>query len=151
MCWDVEGDLIARFCSAAEAFLRWRMFWEGFGVPADLFRRPRHPAYGLRTWLCDGAPVGAEGWTARGEQWLTHRVFAMQCIRNFYEWLSHCESTRNDRPHRWLHADVIGSCLTYWAAVGNDTISQPLRVFIDTSFQRDVAIARKRCPSGHRA
>jgi hypothetical protein len=56
MWWDVEGDVIARFSPVAEAFLRWRMFWEGFGVPADLFRTPRHPAFGVLAWLCDGAP-----------------------------------------------------------------------------------------------
>lgn len=147
---DVEGELIARFCPVAEAFLRWRMFWEGFGVPADLYRRPRHPAYGVLAWLCDGAPIGAQGWTTQGEQWLTHRVFAMQCLRNFYQWLSHCESAEDDRPQRWRRADVIGSCLTYWAAAGNDTPLHPLRVFIDTSFRRTVASPVEPSPAEHR-
>ena len=151
MGWDVEGDLIARFCPAAEAFLRWRMFWEGFGVPADLFRRPRHVAYGVRAWLCDGAPICAEGWTAQGEQWLTHRVFAMQCVRNFYAWLSHCESAPGRHSHRWCRADVIGSALTYWAAVGSDTSREPLRVFIDTAFRRTVALEEQLCPGEHQA
>jgi hypothetical protein len=151
MHWAVEGHLIPRFCPVAEAFLRWRMFWEGFGVPADLFRSPRHAAYGVRTWLCDGAPICAEGWSAQGEQWLTHRVFAMQCMRNFHEWLSHCESTKEDRPHRWRRADVVGSALTYWAAAGSDTPREPLRVFVDTTFRRTIALAGKPYAGAHRA
>ncbi len=150
MWWDVEGDLIARFCPAAEAFLRWRMFWEGFGVPADLFRSPRHPPYGVLAWLCDGAPICAEGWTAAGEQWLTHRVFAMQCVRNFYEWLSHCESKNGDRPSRWLRADIVGSYLTYWAASGNDTPQLPLRIFMDRSFVPKVRMQIQLCSLDHR-
>jgi hypothetical protein len=151
LSWDVEGDLIVRFCPAAEAFLRWRMFWEGFGVPGDLFCKPRHPAFGLRAWLCEGAPICAEGWTAQGEQWLTHRVFAMQCVRNFYEWWFHCESAQGDRPQRWLRADVVGSALTYWAASGSDTPMQPLRVFIDTSFRRTMIAPVTPSLSAHRA
>jgi len=149
MHWDVEGDLIPRFCPVAEAFLRWRMFWEGFGVPADLFRSPRHAAYGLRAWLCDGAPIGAEGWSLQGEQWFTHRVFAMQCIRNFYEWLSHCEAASTELPRRWRRADMIGSALTYWAAVGSDTRQEPLRVFLDTTYRPTLAHNGHSYPRGH--
>jgi hypothetical protein len=149
--WDVEGDLIARFCPIAEAFLRWRMYWEGYGVPADLFRRPRHVAYGLRAWLCDGAPIGAEGWTVQGEQWFTHRVFAMQCIRNFYEWLAHCEATPTELPRRWRRADMIGTALTYWAAVGSDTRQEPLRVFLDTTYRPTMARNGHTYPRYHSA
>jgi hypothetical protein len=149
LSWDVEGALIVRFCPAAEAFLRWRMFWEGFGVPDDLFRKPRHVAFGLRAWLCEGAPICAEGWTAQGEQWLTHRVFAMQCVRHFYEWWSYCESTQGDRPQRWLRTDVIGNSLTYWAALGSDTPREPLRVFLDTKYQPTVARNGQSYPHSH--
>jgi hypothetical protein len=129
--WDVEGEHVAAFCPTAAAFLRWRMFWEGVRVPADLFRRPRHPPFGILGWLCDGAPIGAEQWTPKGEQWLAHRVFAMDCIRNFHEWQVLCASAVGAKATQWSRSAAGGYCLTYWAATGNDNPSAPLRVILD--------------------
>jgi hypothetical protein len=55
--YDTEGQHIPTFCPVASAYLRWRMYWEGMRVPADLFRPPRHIPFGVLGWLCDGAPV----------------------------------------------------------------------------------------------
>ena len=150
MWWDVEGDVIATFCPAAEAFLRWRMFWEGFGVPADLFKPPRHIPFGLLTWLCDGAPVCAEGWTSQGEQWLTHRVFAVHCARNFFEWWALCQSKNSKRPHRWRHTDVAGNRCPYWVVSGNDTRLVPLRLLMNGSPAEAVGAATEACARAHR-
>lgn len=129
--WDVEGEGLATCCPMATAYLRWRMFWEGVRVPADLFRTPRHPPFGVLAWLCDGAPIGTEQWTPQGEQWLAHRVFAMDCIRNFYGWLTLSRSTRTAASTRWSRGAAGGYCLTHWAAAGNDSASDPLRIFLD--------------------
>ena len=131
--WDVEGEGFITFCPMAMAYLRWRMFWEGVRVPADLIRAPRHPPFGVLAWLCDGAPIGTEQWTPQGEQWLAHRVFAMDCIRNFYEWLTLSMSIPRTSSTRWLRVAVGGYCLTHWAAAGNDSASGPLRIFLDVA------------------
>ncbi len=148
--WDVEGEGLATFCPTAAAFLRWRMFWEGVRVPADLFRTPRHVPFGVLTWLCDGAPIGAEQWTSAGEQWLAHRVFAMDCIRNFYEWVTLSKSIPRTSSTRWSRAAAGGYCLTHWAAAGNDSASVPLRVFLDVTADNPRIPSAARSSDSHR-
>lgn len=120
-------------CPTAEEFLRWRMFWEGIRSPTDLLHRPRHIPYGVLSWLCDGAPIGAEGWTRAGEQWLVHRIFVMDCLRNYQEWSSVCHQKQTAQSARWQRSDVDGHLLTHWAAIGNDSPVVPLRLFVDAS------------------
>jgi len=131
--WDVEGDTLVRLCPVAEAFLSWRMFWEGYTIPQDLFRRPRHVSYGLLGWLSQAAPLCSNGWTANGERWLTHRIFAMDCIRNFHEWVSLCTNHSRRKTKRWQRSEARGYFLTYWLASGGDCSQSPLRVFMDMS------------------
>ena len=100
-------------------------------VPADLFRPPRHLPFGLLTWLCDGAPVAPESWTSRAERWLAHRVFAMECVRNFDSWLTLCLAATKDSPQRWSRVAAGAYGVTYWGVIGNDSQTDPLRVFIE--------------------
>lgn len=138
--WDVEGDVIAEFCPVAEGFLRWRMFWEGYGVPADLFVKPRHLAYGLQTWLSEGAPILSTTVSLSVERWVTHRIFAMDCLRHFYEWRRKCEQRLPRRRRRWMKAEQITGCLSFWL-VGNASGSEVgPQIFID---RRDHLPSRK--------
>jgi hypothetical protein len=129
--YDTEGALVATSCPVASAYLRWRLYWEGLRVPADLFRPPRHVPFGVLAWLCHGAPVAAESWTARGDQWLAHRVFAMDCIRDFAAWWELCESRSSGAQMRWSRAATGGYGHPYWGASGNDSPTDPLRVFLE--------------------
>ncbi len=131
--WDVEGERIATLCPTAEAFLRWRMFWEGIRSPADLLGRPHHVPYGVLFWLCDGAPVGADGWTRAGEQWVAHRLFVMDCLRNYQGWSSVCHQKQTAQSACWHRSDVDDHVLTHWAVTGNDSHALPLRLFVDVS------------------
>jgi len=137
--YDTEGAFVATSCPVASAYLRWRLYWEGLRVPADLFRPPRHLPFGVLAWLCDGAPVAAESWTLRGDQWLEHRVFAMDCIRDFAAWWRLCKSAANgnDATIRWWRAAAGGYGRTYWAATGHDRPTAPLRVFLETRKDSD--------------
>jgi len=131
---DTEGELVSTFCPVASAYLRWRLYWEGMRVPADLFRPPRHIPLGIFSWLCDGAPVAAESWGLRDHEWLVGRVFAMDCINSFAAWSDHCR-THLSATTRWRRADAGGYGLTYWAATKPDRVSALLRMFLEV---RDV-------------
>lgn len=53
----MEGEKTVSFCSVAEAFLRWRMYWEGSGAPRLLFSGMTKDPLGLIGWLAESAPV----------------------------------------------------------------------------------------------
>lgn len=130
--WDVEGDTLERFCPHAEAFLRWRMFWEGFGVPADLYRAPRHIAFGVQAWLSDAAPICPSGWSAGRERWVAHRVFAMDCLRHYSAWQMQCESRPRRKRHRWTRIERINGAMSYWLVAGPQVDTSCTRLYLDS-------------------
>ncbi|UUZ62841.1 TniQ family protein [Polaromonas sp. P1-6] len=57
--WDLDGEKTPAFCGAAQAFIRWRMQWEGRCVPSRLAERSGSKAvpYGLLGWISGDAPI----------------------------------------------------------------------------------------------
>jgi len=135
--WDVEGDVLQPFCPIAEAFVRWRMFWERFNVPADLYRRPRHAPFGVQAWLSEAAPICPVGWSSAAERWVSHRVFAMDCWRHFHAWHSKSLSPQARRRHRWTRADPAEGAMTYWLAARGDPVTSCTRLFLDARVPTD--------------
>ncbi len=147
--FDTEGALVPRFCPMGSAYLRWRLYWEGLTVPADLLRPPRHLPFGVLAWLCDGAPVTAQSWTPRGDEWLTHRLFAMDCMADFAAWWTLCEKASAGEPMRWSRAATQGCSSPYWAASGDDRATNPLRIFVEARPSRLAETVRSvKCPRG---
>ena len=128
--YDTEGRLIPTFCPLASAYLRWRLYWEGMRVPADLFRPPRHIPFGVLAWLCDRAPVAPASWKDTSEEWFTHRVFAMDCIHNFGAWTRLCRSGAHEGTTRWTQAAAGSDGRIYWGASSGDH-GTGYRIFLD--------------------
>ncbi len=130
--WATEGEVTVSFCPIAYAFLQWRMFWEGFGVPQNLFLAPPHVPYRLLAWLCDAAPICPRTWPENVERWVCHHVFAWDCMNSFSE----CLRVAQDQAitlgeFRWSREAVKGHALTYWAAAGKGAHDQPVRLLLE--------------------
>jgi hypothetical protein len=76
-------------CAYSEAYVRWRMRWEGIGTPMHLLRRPLHGLLGITIWRAMQAPVAHDAWPVDAEEWLCENVFSRVCLSSFREELEH--------------------------------------------------------------
>jgi hypothetical protein len=131
--WYVEGEVTPHICPVAEAFIRWRMYWEGTGIPQSLVCAPSKPPYGIMCWQAEAAPVCPAGWSPGAEQWVIDHVFAMFCLANFRDWLSLAYGSNSTKQLTWTKHAATGKFDGYWAVTGHDSWQRPLRLFLSES------------------
>lgn len=126
--WNVVEDKTVEICPVAYAFLQWRMFWEGFGTPRHVFERPHLPPSRVLAWLSDNAPYCPREWPINVQEWVVHRVFAMDCFNSFKEWsdIAQHQHQKNGAQFEWSHRLCVGHALTYWAISGKARKGDPL-------------------------
>jgi hypothetical protein len=129
MWWHMEGEKTKAFCPVAEAFLRWRMYWEGCGTPRLLFASMAKDPHGLSGWLSWGAPICPAGWTWESEQWVSDHVLGRTLLGSFREFLQ--IALRNHQRDKivWDSHVLTGKYESYWAIAGKDTPLAPIRLY----------------------
>jgi hypothetical protein len=127
--WHMEGEHTASFCPIAEAFLRWRMFWEACGTPCYLFAPMRKDPFGLAVWMASGAPVCPAGWTWEAEQWVSDHVLGRTCLGSFRDFLDIALRDRERDRIDWDGHALSGRYESYWAVAGRDTLACPVRIY----------------------
>lgn len=127
--WNMEGECTASFCPVAEAFLRWRMFWETCGTPRYLFAPMRKDPFGLVGWMASGAPVCPAGWTSDAEQWVSDHVLGRTCIGSFRDFLDIALGNSERGLINWDRHALTGKYESYWAVAGQDTSACPVRIY----------------------
>jgi len=114
--WSPQDRRTPPTCPVAYAFLQWRSFWEGYGAPQQLFLQPVHAPLRLLAWLGDTAPMCSYQWPQSVQDWLTQRVFALDCINSFYEWAGIARRMSRRKSCDWSRSLCTGHAMSYWAA-----------------------------------
>lgn len=135
MWWRVNGSDIPQFCPLAEAFLRWRMYWEGCSSPGDLWSPMSAPPRGIVNWIDESSPMFHHGWSVEGEQWVVEHCFVLNCLSTFQDLFNDALKNRRDVV-TWDRPSFSGAFNRYWAVCGNDTNISPLVLF--TQIHREV-------------
>lgn len=131
--WYMEGEVTPHVCPVAEAFIQWRMYWEGTGIPQSLVHTPSKPPYGIMGWQAEAAPVCPVGWSSGAEQWVIDRIFAMSCLANFRDWVNLAYESSSTKQLSWSKHATTGRFEGYWAVTGHDSWKRPLRLFLSGS------------------
>ncbi len=102
LTWSLTGSTTTPFCPIAQALLRWRCKWEGFGTPSALLRRPLHGPLGLAVWLSLYAPVAQRHWNHSAGQWVTLHLLGRACVDSFRAFLAEADRLHINRRTLWL-------------------------------------------------
>lgn len=128
----MEGEKTVNFCPVAEAFLRWRMYWEGCGAPSHLFSKLSKNPLGLMCWLSDSAPICPKSWTENAELWVTDHIFSRSCLGSFRDRVEIAMQNEANGYIEWNKHDLTGNFESYWAVAGRDIPEYPLRIYEQT-------------------
>lgn len=129
MWWHMEGEKTKAFCPVAEAFLRWRMYWEGCGVPRHLLAPMAKDPAGLAGWLAWGAPICPPGWAWEAEQWVSDHVLGRTLLGSFREFLQIALRDHERGKIFWNNHALTGKYECYWAIAGKDSPAAPVRLY----------------------
>ncbi|MEC4718064.1 hypothetical protein RY831_02795 [Noviherbaspirillum sp. CPCC 100848] len=127
--WRLEGVSTAAICPVAEAFLRWRMHWEGVGTPSGLRAPQMTMPSGLAGWIGTHAPICPLCWTRTAEQWVSDHVLGRHAIATFRTFLESALAHQRGGRITWHSVIVSTHHLPYWAIVGRDTAADPVTLF----------------------
>ena len=149
LCWRMDGRSTPPFCPVAQAVLRWRTKWEGFGVPEALLHPPLHGPLGIVIWLSRNAPIAGSEWSDATSRWLTLHVFAVTCLDSFYAFLREAQQARRGERIVWWAFPVDDFPQRELIAQGRDRPDDPAR-FRLTSFEseRGTNASPKQVPGG---
>lgn len=127
--WDLRGERTIGFCSEAQAFLQWRMLWEGSGTPRTLMTEPSKDYFGILGWhLARRVPMPAY-WSPQTKTWVTRRIFASTLIDSFARLLQQSRHALSGEEVEWrercnpIHLDCL------WAVTGSDCRDEPARIY----------------------
>lgn len=130
--WHMEGENTPSFCPIAEAFLRWRMFWEGCGVPGHLLGPLTKPPFGIVGWQAQTAPICPQGWSRETEIWVTQHIFARACMSSYDDWMAVSTENHEIGHIQWTKHATSGRFESYWALTGHDSWHKPVRIYIQS-------------------
>ncbi len=133
--WRMDGRSTTPFCPVAQAVLRWRTKWEGFGVPEALLHPPLHGPLGIVIWLSRYAPIAGSEWSDATCRWLTLHLFAIACLDSFYAFLREAQQARRHERIVWWPFPIDDFPQRELIVQGGDRPDDPVR-FRLTSFER---------------
>lgn len=128
--WRMDEEMTQSFCPVAEAYLRWRMAWEGCGTPRYLFGSKQKTLSGLIGWVSSRPSPCPSHWCRQTQLWIIAHIFGNACIESFRERLS--EAIENDRRGKihWKRSIFPVRYDTYWAVTGSDRRTEPATVYL---------------------
>lgn len=128
--WNVAGEVTSSFCPVADAFIRWRMMWEGCGTPRYLFGKQEGELHGVVGWISARPSPCPLYWSEGTRLWVLDHIFAATCIESFREKLVDGQRNQASGKQSWeLHVPVVRYD-TYWAVAGADTLNHPAAVYV---------------------
>ena len=120
------GEVIQTNASAQiQAFVRWRMQWEGVRTPAHLLRRPVHGWLGIETWLAFNMPFTPVTLSKPAEGQLLLHVFCEACLDTFYGYLDYAQR----RGHQHMPWARLVTPAPMWLAFGVGNQDDPIRLY----------------------
>nr|WP_143710559.1 hypothetical protein [Janthinobacterium sp. Marseille] len=147
--WHLEGEKTVNFCPIAEAFLRWRMFWEGCGSPQHLVGPLTKPPFGILGWQAEAAPICPPGWSRETEIWVAKHVFSRACMSNFYDWVEVASHSHANGNIVWSKHATSGRFESYWALTGHDSWQRPVRIYMQSEVLQTRVSLRERVDCEH--
>lgn len=127
--WRLTGVSTANICPVAEAFLRWRMHWEGVGTPSCLLAPQWAQPWGLAGWIAAQAPICPTCWTRGAEQWVSNQVLGRHAIATMRSFMELALTNQASGRIGWHSFPVSAHHLPYWAIAGQDTAADPVKLF----------------------
>lgn len=128
--WQINEETTASICPVAEAFLRWRMSWEGCGTPRYLFGGPRQGLYGLIGWVSSRASPCPTHWPSSTQLWVIDHIFGNACVESFRERLTDAMNNHIQGTVYWRRPISPVRYDTYWAVTGSDAPGEPVVIFL---------------------
>ncbi|NEX63339.1 hypothetical protein [Noviherbaspirillum galbum] len=129
--WRLEGTRTIAICPVAEAFLRWRMHWEGIGTPSVLFGPVPIAPTGLSGWVSAQAPICPAKWTREAEQWVSDHMLGRSSLASFLELLEMATTNARTGQITWQSTTASARHVPYWAITGRDTPSEAVKLFCE--------------------
>ncbi|WDD90301.1 hypothetical protein Bsp3421_000126 (plasmid) [Burkholderia sp. FERM BP-3421] len=139
LSWSLTGGTTAPFCPIAQAFLRWRCKWEGFGTPSALLQPPLHGPLGLSVWLSLYAPVAQRSWSHAASRWVVMHLLGRACIDSFLTFLSEADQLRMHRRILWLPFPVHDFPRRHVVARGGYRRGEPISFCVSPLREGDIA------------
>lgn len=134
--WRMDEESTSSFCPVAEAYLRWRMLWEGCGTPHYLFGAPQRGLYGLIGWIAARPSPCPAHWSSSTQLWVINHIFANACMESFRERVVDAMTNHAKGTIHWQRPISPVRYDTYWAVTGSDAPRKPAIVYL-------------RCPMPH--
>lgn len=148
LTWRVKTGDTGCHCPVAEAFLRWRMHWEGTGTPRHLSTPQIKPPSGLAGWMGADAPICPPGWTRQAEQWAADHVLGMHCLATFDEFFELAKRHLHEQSTEWRASGMLGTHTSYWAMAGRDTEAEPIVFYRSVNAPYRFPLAASQYPGG---
>jgi hypothetical protein len=128
--WNVAGEVTHSFCPVADAFIRWRMMWEGCGTPRYLFGKQEGELHGIVSWISARPSPCPVYWSEDTKLWVLDHIYAAACIESFRENLVNGQRNQASEKQRWEKHALVVRYDTYWAVAGADTMNHPTAVYV---------------------
>lgn len=128
--WRMEGEVTSNFCPVAEAFIRWRMLWEGCGTPRYLFASRKKDLFGIIGWISARPSPCPTHWSQKTKLWVTDHIFAHACLQSFREQLVVAERDNSNGKIQWDQDRSVVRHDTLWALAGCDCKDKPAIIFV---------------------
>lgn len=149
--WHMEGEVTTNFCPIAEAFIRWRMLWEGCGTPRYLYAsaKKKEP-FGLIGWISARPSPCPAHWSAATQFWVADHIFSSACIESFREQLMIAQKNQELGRISWEKEKSAVRYDSYWAVAGCDCKDRPALVYIRCPMSAPIPSLREGTKRAHR-
>lgn len=145
----MDGRSTPPFCPVAQAVLRWRTKWEGFGVPEALLHPPLHGPLGIVVWLSRYAPIAPGEWSESTSRWLTLHLFAIACLDSFHTFLHEAQQARSHERIVWWPFPVHDFPQREVVAGGRDRPDDPAQFrLMSLELKRGIRVLPSTIPGG---
>ncbi|MFZ6659088.1 hypothetical protein [Undibacterium sp. TJN19] len=148
--WDMEGERTKAFCPVAEAFIRWRMLWEGCSTPRYLYSKHKKEPFGLIGWLSARPSPCPAHWSYATRLWVTKHIFANACLESFRERLMIAQKNVQRGEIFWNKDKSAVRYDSYWAVTGSDCKASPAVVYVRCPMEETPPFVLQRGLGGHR-
>jgi hypothetical protein len=128
--WDVAGEVTTSFCPVADAFIHWRMMWEGCGTPRYLYSKSERDLHGIAGWISARPAPCPNYWSEGTRHWVLDHIFSSTCIESYRELLVAGLGNQARGKQYWRRSAPVVRYDTYWAVAGADTLNHPATVYV---------------------
>ncbi len=129
--WHMEGSKTAAFCPVAEAFIRWRMFWEGCSIPTGLQAKRQLDLYGVLYWYLTHTDPTPESWSRATRHWSYKHIFVGALLESLEGAWTMAKGHEKSGEIPWVSQEATGALDGFWAIVGDDFVDRPTSLYMN--------------------